>query len=525
MPSAADLPINTNASAMQMAQTIFGTGIDIRTASYTGSNASSGIYSNGDTVAPVLTPSDTGVILSTGRARDVTNDEDDDINESASTTGRMDTDGDSQLSALGGGTSYDAAIFEATFVPDGEVLTMQIVFSSEEYLEYVNSGFNDAVGIWVNGVAAELTVGDGDITINNINDETNSNLYLNNPEGNEVANTEMDGLTVTLTLKAPVEAGSINTIKIGIADIGDDQYDSNLLIAGNSVQVALIATDDAVEIEARTTETLDVLANDVGAPGVQLFITHINGEEVQPGESVMLSTGEIIKLNDDGTLSIQTDGPGVNTFTYQVEDSDGNTDTGFVEITTTPPCFVAGTAIVTQKGEVPVETLRPGHMVLTRDHGFQPITWVGASTRAATGQDAPIRFEAGALGQHDMVEFSPNHRILFKSPQAEMLFGETEVLVKAKHLVNGTTIRVREDHRPVTYVHILFSCHEIVRANGMDSESYHPGRETIASFDGETRAEILRLMPNLDALTGYGYGAAARVSLKRYETMALISVA
>ena len=58
---------------------------------------------------------------------------------------------------------------------------MQIVFSSEEYLEYVDSGFNDVVGVFVNGQPAQLTVGTGEISIDNINDQTNSNLYIDNP--------------------------------------------------------------------------------------------------------------------------------------------------------------------------------------------------------------------------------------------------------------------------------------------------------------------------------------------------------
>ena len=95
---------------------------------------------------------------------------------------------------------------------------MQISFSSEEYLEYVGTGFNDAVGVWVNGVKATLTVGTGDISINNINPGSNGNLYVDN--ANDGFNTEMDGFTVTLTLKAPVNAGQVNTIKIGIADGG-----------------------------------------------------------------------------------------------------------------------------------------------------------------------------------------------------------------------------------------------------------------------------------------------------------------
>ncbi len=526
MPTASELPINTGANATQMADAIFGSGVTVLDASYSGHAEASGIYSDGEATAPGATPSDTGVILSTGAAKDFTNSEGD-ANSASDTTGQNHTSGDADLSAMVGDETFDAAVFEASFVPDGDTLTMQFVFSSEEYLEYVDSGFNDAVGVWVNGVQATLSIGNGNTTVDNINDDDNSNLYIDNPADGEAVNSEMDGLTITLTLKAPVIPGQVNTIKIGIADTGDANYDSNLLIAGDSIQCALIAQDDEYDIGANATKTVDVLANDAAHDAVTMTITKINGHDVSAGESVTLASGEIVTLNDDGTLSIQTDGDlGSEAFTYQVEDSDGNTDTGFVKVnTTTAPCFVAGTEIVTQNGLMKIEDLMPGHMVLTRDNGFQPLMWIGTTMRQATGSDAPICLSANALGNHEAVEFSPNHRILIKSSQAAMLFGESEVLVKAKDLVNGNTIKVREDHGPVTYVHILFDRHEIVRANGLDSESYHPGQETLDSFDAETREEILRLMPNTDALMGYGFGPSARVSLRKYEAEALLAAA
>lgn len=521
MVTATELSIDTSADAMAMANAMFGSGISIESASYTGANSASGIYSGGDQDAPGLTPSDTGVILSTGNAEDVTH-SDGDANRSASTTTRHGLAGDEDLEAIAGATTYDAAIFEAEFEPDGSTLTMQVTFSSEEYLEYVNSGFNDAVGVWVNGVKAELTVGDGDITINNINDESNQNLYVDNPADAEVANTEMDGFTVTMTLKATVNPGETNTIKIAIADGGDDKYDSNLLIAGNSVQTALVAGDDAVEISLTGEHTFDLTTNDVSNNGATLNITHINGQEVVIGEPIVVGSGESITFNGDGTVTIVSDGEvGSNVVSYQIEDSDGNTDTGFVTITTVP-CFVAGTRIVTVRGEVPVEDLVVGDMVLTRDNGFQALRWVGQTVRSAIGIDAPIHFDAGALGNHDAVEFSPNHRVLITSSIASMMFGNSEVLVKAKDLVNDTTIRPVANGMPVTYLHLLFDQHEIVRGNGLDSESYHPGHETLEAFDIETREEILRLMPNTDKLTGYGYGPSARISLRRYEAMTLL---
>ncbi|SEO06488.1 Hint domain-containing protein [Salinihabitans flavidus] len=522
MSATSQLPIDTSASAMQMAQSMFGSGITIEDASYSGASSASGIYSEGDSVAPGVTPSDSGVILSTGRAEDLTN-KWGDANQSAGTTTKQWTPGDSDLSELAGQKTFDASIFEASFVPEGSTLTMQVVFSSEEYLEYVDSGFNDAVGIWVNGQQAELTVGDGDITINNINDDTNQNLYVDNPAPDGDFNTEMDGFTVTLTLKAPVEPGEVNTIKIGIADAGDRAYDSNLLIAGDSVQTALVAGDDEIGVTDTAPENFDVLANDSSSVGGTLTITAINGQPVFAGDTVTLGSGERITLNGDGTIRVQSDGDeGENTFSYEVSDEAGNTDTGFATVTTTP-CFVAGTLVETVDGPVPVEALEAGDMVITRDHGAQPLRWSGQSVRMARGRDAPIAIADGALGNHGAVEVSRNHRVLVTSARAELLFGQAEILVKAGDLVNDTTIRPRADGRAVTYVHLLFDRHEIVFGNGLESESYHPGRETLESFDSATREEILRLLPNADSFMGYGYGPTARVALRSYESRAFLA--
>ena len=347
-------------------------------------------------------------------------------------------------------------------------------------------------------------------------------MHINNPANAEVANTEMDGFTVTLTLKAPVNPGVNNTIKIAIADGGDRIYDSNLLIAGNSVQTALIAEDDEVEVTGTQSVTLDVLANDSSAAGGTLTITHINGIPVVAGDTVTLSTGETILLNPDGTFTVTGDGDeDENVFTYTVEDEDGNTDTAFVEVKSVA-CFVAGTMIDTPKGAVRIEDLTPGTLVLTRDHGPQPLRWIGRTRVQAQGALAPVRFAAGALGAHGQIDLSPNHRVLVEGARAELLFGQSEVLVKAAHLINDSSIRRRADGGAVDYVHLLFDTHEIVCANGMESESYHPGVETMDAFDAETRAEILTLMPQLaDAANGDGYGPSARVTLKAHEGVLL----
>ena len=73
MATATELNIDSSATATQMAEEIFGDGVEVRSASYSGDNLSSGIYSGADTTTPGVAPADSGVILSTGYVRDFTN--------------------------------------------------------------------------------------------------------------------------------------------------------------------------------------------------------------------------------------------------------------------------------------------------------------------------------------------------------------------------------------------------------------------------------------------------------------------
>ena len=73
MVAASELNMDTDASALDMAEAIFGSGITVKDATYTGAEEASGIYSDGLATSPGVVPSDSGVILSTGKAEDFTN--------------------------------------------------------------------------------------------------------------------------------------------------------------------------------------------------------------------------------------------------------------------------------------------------------------------------------------------------------------------------------------------------------------------------------------------------------------------
>ncbi|MEJ2030931.1 MAG: Hint domain-containing protein [Maritimibacter sp.] len=519
MVAASELSINTHASAMNMANTIFGDGVQVVNASYSGDNSSSGIYSGGDTTSPGVTPSDSGVMLSTGYLRNFTNGGGS-ANHSSSTSGNTHgVNHDPAFNTLAGNYTYDASILDVDVIPDGDTITLQFVFSSEEYPEYAGSIYNDMVGVWVNGAPVNVGVGNTSVTNVNGGSDLNQNLYVDNTQSQY--NTEMDGFTVTMTVKLHVTPGELNSIRIGVADLVDSSYDSTLLIAADSGQTSLIAAEDVVDIAPGGTKVLDVLANDSSSTGSSITITQINGVDVVAGDTVTLTSGQNVTLNADGTFTIQADSDieSVN-FTYGVTDDNGVTDTGYVTLNSVP-CFVSGTLIATPDGEKPVEQLEPGDLVLTHDNGAQPVRWIGSRRIAAEGPLAPIRISANTFGQHRELLVSPQHRVLIRDALAELLFGDDEVLIAAKDLVNDLTVRPQVGGE-VEYVHILFDKHEVVFSEGLATESFLPGPQTTKSFERAVIEEICEIFPELDPATGAGYPSSARRSLRSYEARLLL---
>lgn len=157
-------------------------------------------------------------------------------------------------------------------------------------------------------------------------------------------------------------------------------------------------------------------------------------------------------------------------------------------------CFTPGTLIETAVGARPVEGLRAGDVVLTRDDGPQPLVWTGASTVAGSGRAAPIRFAPGALGQDSMLMVSPQHRMLLRGPMTDLLFDTPEALGPAK----GFTALPGVACAPVpqiTYVHLMLERHQLLFANGLWSESLLAGDVALGAVGPVAAREIGRLLP------------------------------
>jgi hypothetical protein len=163
------------------------------------------------------------------------------------------------------------------------------------------------------------------------------------------------------------------------------------------------------------------------------------------------------------------------------------------------PCLAGGSRILTDDGDRPIETLRPGDLVQTLDRGLRPVRWIG---RSNVSSEALARFETlrpvaiapQALGNVAPLLLSRQHAVLLPH-------GAAGLLVRAAHLAKygGDAFVIREDPTPITYWHLLFDRHEVIFAEGAPVESLLPGPAARASMPG-LAAHLARLSPSGRAL-------------------------
>ena len=192
-------------------------------------------------------------------------------------------------------------------------------------------------------------------------------------------------------------------------------------------------------------------------------------------------------------------------------------------------CFTPGTKIATLKGEILVENLLAGDKVVTRDNGIQDIRWIGQKKidwRLMTTNPhlKPILVRQGTLG-NDLPErdlmVSPNHRVLVANERTALQFNEAEVLVAAKHLIGGISVR-SIDSMGTTYIHFMFDRHEVVLSDGIWTESFQPTDTSLKGFGNSQRAEIFEIFPDLATSEGRAAFGASRKTLTKEQASLLV---
>ena len=131
-------------------------------------------------------------------------------------------------------------------------------------------------------------------------------------------------------------------------------------------------------------------------------------------------------------------------------------------------CFCSGALILTDRGEVPVETLAIGDRAITLSGQARPITWIGngrvLATRGRRSATTPIIVSKGALADN-----VPHHDLAVTKGHSLFLDG---VLIPVEFLVNHRSIRWDDRAQQVSIYHIELDTHDVLLANGAPAESY-----------------------------------------------------
>jgi len=191
-------------------------------------------------------------------------------------------------------------------------------------------------------------------------------------------------------------------------------------------------------------------------------------------------------------------------------------------------CFGRGTLIATPMGQTSIEDLTPGDKVKTRDNGEMTLRWksacqFGGPNMQGEADSLPIRIKADALGDlrpaQDLI-VSPRFRVLSNHPSCQALFGSPEALAPAIDLLDGDTILQVRPPEALTFYNLMFDSHQIIQANGLDTESYHPGNFGVSVMTLEMQHHLRLMFPHLDGDLGR-FGRTVRPILKGFEAEVL----
>jgi hypothetical protein len=357
------------AASRALAKQILGANVSLVDAAYTGHDLAAGFFSNGDCLgATAYNPtglSGGGIILSTGNVRNVIGVNGTNLDLSVLPFLAPDADyicgalgsgcslnavissvngtpGDSVLSALAGGsTTYDAASLSITFTSVKPWLQMKYVFASEEYNEFVGKRYNDAFGFFLDGEnVALLPAQTVPVSVNSVN---NGNLSIGNPDlggypphnaqyyidnSNSVGwyNIQMDGMTVVMTIQAPLKSQSQHEMRLAITDNGDAYVDSNVFLQAYS----LAGIDAPTDTDIYVNQVMPVTGNPnllskhmvVCAAYAPNSITPLTGSPVLGADGLYTLNGKVVDMTGrecefgttapDGVMPMQDNCKSVN---------------------------------------------------------------------------------------------------------------------------------------------------------------------------------------------------------------------
>lgn len=264
--SSGQISVSQTGTVAQWVQNVLiGPGISVSNVSYTGDPLSIGTFTTGTNATNLGFPA--GIIMTSGKASNAIG-----PNNTGSVSYNSLGGSDANLAASINTTTSnvkDACVLEFDFVPVSDTVKFRYVFGSDEYAEFVGSSYNDVFGFFISGLnpyggfytnvnIAKIPNTSTPVSINNVNNGTtntgpcmNCAYYTNNTGGQWI---QYDGMTVVLTAWIKVIPCFTYHIKLAIADVGDEAYDSGVFLEANSFM------SNSVVIDQSTSNTIDTSA-------------------------------------------------------------------------------------------------------------------------------------------------------------------------------------------------------------------------------------------------------------------------
>ncbi len=394
----------------------------------------------------------------------------------------VNVDGDATIGASGAGT----LTVGGTFVTTGD-MGLGIGQSGHGMVTVTGPGSDLAVGSQLNIGGDILAGGTGAVTVGSGGTLTAASLAL-----------FADG---TLT----VDAGGIAEIGSGGTQVAGQLVVDAGLTTGGSGEVAAAVTNQGSLVAQNGTLVVTGLAGGAGsyqvASGATLLLD-------QPGEvklgfvgtsgTIALGTAsgaaDILRMSGGDTLRLVGLGSSP-TVSYAGDTATvaGSVGSWSLTFDGAPPalavssqgsdalvlaCYVAGTAIGTPDGPVPIEHLAVGDRVLTLEGPAQAIVWLGRCVVDCRSQPTPHRVWPVRVAPHAFGPGMPG-RPLFLSPDHAVFVDE--VLIPVRHLIDGGAIR-QVERGVVTYWHLELESHDVVLAEGLPAESFLGDRERFGAM-------------------------------------------
>jgi hypothetical protein len=301
----------------------------------------------------------------------------------------------------------------------------------------------------------------------------------------------------TLEFKSAVDSTSASNFHI--AATGTLKFDGAVGTGSVKPSITFDSSSGVLDLSGVSGETNNFHGTVVGLQSGDQIKFHDSGSGALGYSTSSFSGGvTIVTVTDNGATIGTVTLSGDYTSAHFAVSEAGNVDT----LTTDAACFMAGTMIRTPDGEVAVETLKRGDLVLSSDGRAMPVSWLGVQTISTRFADElrvwPIRVKAGALGE------SMPSRDLLLSPDHALLV--CDALIQAGALVNGASI-VRETDVPeiFIYYHVEVEDHSLILAENTPAETFV---DNVDRLNFDNWAEHQALYPDGRPITELEYPRA-----------------